>query len=249
MNILITICARKGSKRLPGKNTKLFHGKPLIQWTIEHALEFKEQFKGVSFENKIDIVVTTDIVLNEHLYNFLSRHHITRLKRNKKLCQDNTNKLNVIDDALNYMECKFKKKYDYIIDLDATAPLRKQYDIFKAFELFVLDSKTRNSLNLFSVVKARRIPWFNQIIVQRDGEVSFSSDFNFFKYPNHVYDLNASIYIYKPEFFALPISSPVRFNSMIYEMEEWQYVDIDTQTDWDVAEFLFAKYLLENKDE
>lgn len=246
MNILITICARKGSKRLPGKNIKEFHGKPLMQWTIDQALEFKEQFKGVSFENKIDIVISTDIDLDKS-FDYIGDHHIFEIGRPKNLCGDNVNKLNVIDDALNYVKNITEKNYDYIIDLDVTAPLRKPHDIFNAFELFVLNNKKNNSINLFSVVKARRIPWFNQIIKYRDNGISFSSDFKFFKYPKYVYDLNASIYIYKPEFFAVPNSSPIRKDSMIYEMEEWQFCDIDCQTDWDVAEFLFAKYLLENK--
>ena len=37
MNILITICARGGSKGIPGKNIKLIAGKPLIAYTIEQA--------------------------------------------------------------------------------------------------------------------------------------------------------------------------------------------------------------------
>jgi CMP-N,N'-diacetyllegionaminic acid synthase len=39
MKIVALIPARAGSKRIPGKNTKLLGGKPLIQWTIEAAKE------------------------------------------------------------------------------------------------------------------------------------------------------------------------------------------------------------------
>jgi CMP-N,N'-diacetyllegionaminic acid synthase len=38
MNPLIIIPARGGSKGIPGKNSKLLAGKPLIQYTIEAAL-------------------------------------------------------------------------------------------------------------------------------------------------------------------------------------------------------------------
>lgn len=34
---LAIIPARKGSKRLPGKNIRPFCGKPLVQWSIEAA--------------------------------------------------------------------------------------------------------------------------------------------------------------------------------------------------------------------
>lgn len=37
-DLTILIPARAGSKRIPGKNTKLLGGKPLIQWTIEAAV-------------------------------------------------------------------------------------------------------------------------------------------------------------------------------------------------------------------
>ena len=37
MNILITICARGGSKGIPGKNIKMLNGKPLIYYTIQSA--------------------------------------------------------------------------------------------------------------------------------------------------------------------------------------------------------------------
>lgn len=37
--VLGLIPARRGSKRLPGKNVRMFHGKPLLEWTIDQALE------------------------------------------------------------------------------------------------------------------------------------------------------------------------------------------------------------------
>ena len=37
MNILITICARGGSKGIPGKNIKVINGVPLIAYTIKLA--------------------------------------------------------------------------------------------------------------------------------------------------------------------------------------------------------------------
>ena len=38
MSIICTICARGGSKGLPGKNTRILMGKPLIAYSIEQAL-------------------------------------------------------------------------------------------------------------------------------------------------------------------------------------------------------------------
>src|SRR3989338_391980 len=40
MNLLITICARGGSKGIPGKNVRLVNGTPLIVYSIKHALAY-----------------------------------------------------------------------------------------------------------------------------------------------------------------------------------------------------------------
>ena len=39
--VVALILARKGSKGVPNKNTKLLNGKPLISWTIEAATKSK----------------------------------------------------------------------------------------------------------------------------------------------------------------------------------------------------------------
>ena len=51
MNLLITICARGGSKGIPRKNVRFLCGKPLIAYAIQNAL---------ACESITDVVVTTD---------------------------------------------------------------------------------------------------------------------------------------------------------------------------------------------
>ena len=51
---LITICARGGSKGIPGKNVKLLAGKPLIEYTFDIARQFKSNFADT------DIALSTD---------------------------------------------------------------------------------------------------------------------------------------------------------------------------------------------
>ena len=41
MKTICIIPARAGSKRLPGKNTKLFHERPLLAWSIIQARHCK----------------------------------------------------------------------------------------------------------------------------------------------------------------------------------------------------------------
>ena len=54
MRTLVTICARGGSKGIPGKNIKLLAGKPLIEYTFEAASQFKIKYADV------DIALSTD---------------------------------------------------------------------------------------------------------------------------------------------------------------------------------------------
>ena len=53
MKILITICARGGSKGIPGKNIKHINGIPLINYTINSAIQFSNLFES-------DIAISTD---------------------------------------------------------------------------------------------------------------------------------------------------------------------------------------------
>jgi pseudaminic acid cytidylyltransferase len=41
MSSIAIVLARGGSKRIPGKNKRMFHGKPLVAWTIEAAFHSK----------------------------------------------------------------------------------------------------------------------------------------------------------------------------------------------------------------
>ena len=43
MHILITICARGGSKGIPGKNIKIINGIPLIAYTIKLAKKIQQK--------------------------------------------------------------------------------------------------------------------------------------------------------------------------------------------------------------
>ena len=62
MNILITICARGGSKGIPGKNIKPVGGKPLLAYSIETAKRFAEHYalKKGHAGHSVDIELSTD---------------------------------------------------------------------------------------------------------------------------------------------------------------------------------------------
>ena len=86
---LITICARRDSKGLPGKNMKLFQGKPLIYWTIEQSLEYGEARVCVSTDCDTIIEYVKDTYRNK----------VLTVKRPYNLALDDTPKLDAIRHA------------------------------------------------------------------------------------------------------------------------------------------------------
>ncbi|MBR3989795.1 MAG: acylneuraminate cytidylyltransferase family protein, partial [Bacteroidales bacterium] len=54
MRTLITICARGGSKGIPGKNIKTIAGKPLMGYTIDCARKVQQALGNT------DIILSTD---------------------------------------------------------------------------------------------------------------------------------------------------------------------------------------------
>ena len=118
MKILCTICARGGSKGLRNKNIKNINGSPLIHHTINQAIN----------SNLFDkIVVSSD---SDKILNISNKKKIDYLiKRSKKLSSSSTPKIPVIRNALIEAEKKFNIKFDYIMDLDVSSPLRNLSDI------------------------------------------------------------------------------------------------------------------------
>jgi CMP-N-acetylneuraminic acid synthetase len=132
MTILGVILARAGSKRLPNKNTKLLNGKPLIEYTIDAALE-----SGV-----IDtLVVSTDCDDIEKIayykYNFIylnamelcpykDRSGIEKIiiPRPAYLATDNAPSEECILHVMDNVD-----KHDYVMLLQPTSPLRTPKDI------------------------------------------------------------------------------------------------------------------------
>ena len=130
MKILCTICARGGSRGLRNKNIKKIKGIPLIVHTI-----FKAQ-KSMIFHK---IVVSSD---NNKILKLAKKNNVDFLiRRSKQLSLSSTPKIPVIRDALSKTEIKFKTKFDYIVDLDVSSPLRNISDIKKSMDKIIKEKK------------------------------------------------------------------------------------------------------------
>ncbi|MDB4291358.1 acylneuraminate cytidylyltransferase family protein [Cyclobacteriaceae bacterium] len=229
MRALITICARGGSKGIPGKNIRLMNNRPLIDYTIEIANAFAQKVGG-------DIALSTD---DEEIKQIAETFGLrSEYNRPNHLATDDAGKLLVIEDLLVFEESNREIKYDYILDLDVSSPLRNLADLIAAFELI---SNDPNAQNLFSVNPANRNPYFNMVERQINGYYGLIKKGNFLTRQSspEVYDLNASFYFFKREFFEGDYLT-INDRSMIYIMPHICF-DLDHPIDFD-----FMEYLLNN---
>lgn len=232
-NILITICARGGSKGVKGKNIRSLAGKPLIYYTIKQA---KEWGRGRH------IIVSTD---SEEIANVAKEFGAeVPFLRPAKLATDTAAKVPVIRHALLKCQDIYQEEYDMVMDLDATAPIRTVDDLEKALHLFV----RKKPKTLFSVVPARRNPYFNMVEEDQNGRVNYSKpNTNFARRQDapKVYDMNASIYIYDSRYLLDENNNkPVSDDSVAYVMNEISAVDIDNETDFKFIEFLVKENVI-----
>ena len=229
MNILITICARGGSKGIPGKNIKMLNGKPLIGYTIDIAKRFQEK------HGNVEIALSTD---SEEIMQVAEQCGLlSDYKRPASLGGDTVGKIDAIKDIVLYTENAKGVKYDYVLDMDVTSPLRTMQDLEEAFALMEADL---DAINLFSVSEAGRSPYFNQVEQKENGYFNKVKDAGTVltrQSAPKVYDLNASFYIYRREFFDLGYKGAITERSLIYLMKHTCF-DLDHPIDFEIISFL-----------
>ena len=228
--ILVTICARGGSKGLPKKNILTLNKIPLIGYTIKLAKQFASEFNA-------DIALSTD----DNEIRMVAKNFglDTKYIRPDILATDQTGKLDTIIELIYYDEKINNINYDFFLDLDVSSPLRNINDLKNAFSNFLHVS---DSLNLFSVNRASKNPYFNMVEVNRAGFAELVKKGNYLTRQSapKVYDLNASFYLYRRSFFFPKIHSVINSKSMIFEIDHLCF-DIDHPID-----FEFMNFLLEN---
>jgi CMP-N,N'-diacetyllegionaminic acid synthase len=232
-NILITLCARGGSKGIPGKNIKPLAGKPLINYTIEVAKQFAAKYNT-------RIALSTD---DDAIKRAAEKQGITTAyTRPAELASDTAGKIDTITDLLQYEEQRLSIQFDYVLDLDLTSPLRTLEDLEKAFNMIYAN---KEALTLFSVNPAGRNPYFNMVEDQGNGffdlikKAADGAVMSRQKAPL-VYDLNASFYWYRRTFFDAGLKTPITSRSLVFVMDHLCF-DLDHPVDFEFLEFLINK--------
>ncbi|GIW21349.1 MAG: CMP-N,N'-diacetyllegionaminic acid synthase [Candidatus Sericytochromatia bacterium] len=228
-DVICTICARGGSKGVKNKNIKLINNKPLIAYTIEQAIESKLFYKVVVSSDS-DEIINISVKYGAEVF----------FKREENLANDEVGKIEVIRDAFLKSEKYYNKKFNYLVDLDVTSPLRNVDDIINAFNLFI----EKDYDNLFSVNPSRRNPYFN--IVEFDDNYKIKLCKSSMKTiltrqsAPKCYDVNASIYIWKRDVI-LNNNDIFLDKTGIYIMPYERSIDIDDEFDFEIVSYLINK--------
>tara|TARA_B100000809_G_scaffold261076_1_gene309239 strand:+ start:1082 stop:1819 length:738 start_codon:yes stop_codon:yes gene_type:complete len=232
-NILITICARGGSKGIPNKNIKNLAGQELIAYSINHAKKFK-QYLITNYSYSVNIEISTD---SKIIKTVAEKYNLTNSYiRPDQLANDTAGKLGVIKDILLFSEKENKTTYDCVLDLDVSAPMRTIDDLIESFKIFINSEKVTN---LFSVSTANKNPYFNMVEKNKGGFYNLSKSIGTVlsrQEAPEVYEMNASFYFYKRAFFNQEELNLFR-HALIYNMTHESF-DLDHMIDFEFLEFL-----------
>lgn len=215
----------------------MLYAKPLIGYTIDIAKRFQERHSNT------DIVLSTDSDEIIKVAQKCSLH--SDYKRPEALGGGDTiGKIDAIKDIVLYTEKAKDIQYDYVLDMDVTSPLRTLEDLEEALELINADV---NAVNLFSVSEASRSPYFNQVEQKENGYFNKVKDAGTVltrQSAPKVYNLNASFYIYRREFFDLGYKGAITDRSLIYLMKHTCF-DLDHPIDFEIISFLLENNKLD----
>lgn len=241
MDVLFTICGRAGSKGIKNKNIKNFCGKPLPYYTISAIDLFLKSTK----RNIIaDIVVSTDSIELIKIMSDNTMRKVDIIERDEKLSGDSVGKIAVIEDCVEQMQKRMGKKYDVVMDLDITSPLRRVIDIENVIDRHI----TTNADVTTTVASARRNPYFNQVKKCEQGfKRVIDSNFTARQQAPDIYDMNASIYAYSPAYLSTGKGVLDGYCECV-EMYDTGILDLDHENDFELMQVI-ANYLYKNNSE
>ncbi len=214
---LAIIPARGGSKRLPRKNILDLNGKPLITYSIEAGLTSKYIDK---------VLVTSD---DDEILGVSKRYKADIIKRPDYLASDTATSFDAIKHSINNIE-----KYDYIVLLQPTSPLRTSKHIDEAIEL--LGEKGANAI--ISVSQMEHSPLWSNTLDDSLSMKGFLDDKILNKRSQDLetyYRLNGAIYICKTDKLLEEKSFFIKDKIYAYVMHRERSIDIDEKIDFRIA--------------
>jgi CMP-N-acetylneuraminic acid synthetase len=229
MSVLCVIGARGGSQGLPDKNIRPLLGQPLIAWSIRQATQTPE----------IDrVAVSTDSQAIADAARNAGAD--VPFMRPAELAGPAVGKFQVWQHALAACEAHYRERYEALVDLDCTNPLRDPADISAAIRQF-RSGRARGVDAVFTICEARKNPYFNLVEPDAAGALRMSKSLGPTVVSRQaappVYEHVASIYVLDPDYLR-------RANHLLdghaegYDIGQAKSFDIDSEFDFRIVEML-----------
>jgi len=223
MGNLAIIPARGGSKRIPRKNIKDFLGKPIIAYSIEAAIN-SELFDEI-------MVSTDDDEIAEVAIKFGAKVPFFRSNKNS---DDYSTTMDVVKEVISEYKIKNNTDFENGCCIYPTAPLLK-VDHLKNGYIKLMSSYFST---VFSAVEFS-YPIWRGLSINEDNSAKMI-------WPQHLNDRSQDLqkvyhdagqwYWFKTKDLSESFFSG---KSAIIELDETEVQDIDTLTDWKLAEFKY----------
>lgn len=226
MGIVALICARGGSKGVPGKNLKALGGRPLVGWSVAHA-------QAVARVDRV--IVSTDSPAIAEAARAAGAE--VPFWRPAELATDQSAEWLVWRHALSYLRSESGAYPDVLMVVPPTAPLREPSDLERC-----LDEYARGAVDVVvTVTEAHRNPYFNMVqtgsdgyatlVCARDGSVARRQE------APVVYDMTTVCYVARPAFV---IDQPGIFSGRVRAVivPPERALDIDSLLDFQIAEWM-----------
>ena len=228
MKVLGIVPARAGSKRIPGKNTRLLASKPLVAWQIENGLAAR----------RIDrLVVSSDAP--EVLEIARGYDPELPLERPAELATDTSPAIDYVRHALQTLEARGEGPFDVIAILQPTSPLTRPEDVDGTIDLLletgadtavsvVRVEHAIHPLKLKVMEKDRLLPYLEE----EEGRMAAH------ELPD-VYVRNCSVYATRRG--VVEAGTIIGPDCRGYVMPRERSVDINDEVDWALAEVLLGR--------
>lgn len=225
MNIAI-IPARGGSKRIPRKNIKLFHGKPMIAYSIEAA-------KASGCFDKV-IVSTDDQEIAEVAKQYGAD---VPFLRPADIADDHTTTMDVMHHAIRWCESQ-GMAVEHVCCIYATAPFIRPADLTQGYQKLTANVETQFVFSAatfsFPIQRAIKLSANGDVTMfQPEHELTRSQDLEeAYHDAGQFYWGRTQAFLSRQSFFAP--------HSRVVLLPRARVQDIDTPEDWAFAEALYA---------
>ena len=227
MPTVACIFARAGSKGILNKNIQIFCGKPLISWAIELALQVRQIN---------DVFVSTD---SEEIAEIARIAGATvPFIRPLELATDTSPEWHSWQHFIKYLNDKDGRLPEVFLSLPATSPLKSTIDVENCLNEF----KKGRADFVVGITPSQRNPYFNMVKKGENNQVNLVIQ-QVEKYSRRqdtpeIFDLTTVCYVGKPSTI-LTKNSIFEGRVAGVEIPRERAIDIDTELDFQIAEFLF----------